>query len=73
MKNKFIVTLFAYCLFSVFSGCNAQSSENKYDPNGIHWMSFEEAVKLNDQKPKRIFIDACLKGKSSPLFLLNTH
>ena len=57
MKNKFIVTLFAYCLFSVFSGCNAQSSETKYDPNGIHWMSFEEAVKSNDEKPKRIFID----------------
>jgi thioredoxin-related protein len=57
MKNKIVTVLAIYCLSFFFSGCNAQSPENKYDPNGIHWMSFEEAVKMNDAKPKRIFID----------------
>ncbi|MFM7014692.1 MAG: thioredoxin family protein [Bacteroidota bacterium] len=57
MKNKIIVAFIGSCMFSLFLGCNAQSSENKYDPNGIHWMSFEEAVKKNDANPKRIFID----------------
>jgi thioredoxin-related protein len=57
MKNKIVTVLTIYCLSFFFSGCNAQTPESKYDPNGIHWMSFEEAVKLNDAKPKRIFID----------------
>lgn len=27
------------------------------DPNGIQWISFEEAVKLAEKNPKKIFID----------------
>jgi hypothetical protein len=57
MKNKIVTILAVYFILSLFAGCNAQSSEGHYDPNGVHWMSFEEAVKLNDANPKRIFID----------------
>ena len=46
------------------SSCNGQVSNdnggNKViveDPDGIQWMSFEEAVKLSQTKPRKIFID----------------
>jgi thioredoxin-related protein len=35
--------------------CHAQKANNP--SGGIEWMSFEQAVFLNDMKPKKIFID----------------
>ncbi len=47
---------------NIFSSCNGESdtvgSEGfTNDPHGIKWMSFEEAVKQSELKPKKIFID----------------
>lgn len=44
--KKFLITLLV--LFSLPIICNAQK---------INWISFEEAVKLNETTPKKIFID----------------
>jgi thioredoxin-related protein len=43
-------------LFSLaFLGCNAQSEKNL--TGEVKWYTFEEAVKLNEKNPKKIFID----------------
>lgn len=49
---KSILSRFGLILV-LFAGqaCNAQETQ------GIRWMSFEEAVRLNDKAPKKIFID----------------
>jgi thioredoxin-related protein len=48
-----IVSVFIIGIFSL--GC-ASGSDGGGD-NEIHWISFNEAVKLNAQHPKKIFID----------------
>jgi thioredoxin-related protein len=56
MMKKIFSFIILLSYFSI-SSCNAQTEHEKYDPNGIHWMSFEQAVALNDKAPKKIFID----------------
>jgi thioredoxin-related protein len=45
------VSILVIGIFSL--GCIAAGGEE----NQVHWMSFNEAVKLNQQHPKKIFID----------------
>ncbi len=51
MKKISILILISFCLSSI-SKLNAQTN-----PNKIKWISFEEAIKLNETNPKKIFID----------------
>lgn len=51
MKKTYIILLTILSIFTAFN-LNAQTTNNK-----INWMSFEEAVKLNETNPKKIFID----------------
>lgn len=49
-------------LVSLLFSCDAQVNSDESKPmvnetDGIQWVSFEEAVKLNEQNPKKIFID----------------
>lgn len=44
-------------LTSVSHTCSAQNEKVTKGSGGIEWMSFEQAVFLNDMKPKKIFID----------------
>lgn len=53
--NKLKLILSCFILMINIVSCQAQTHTN--DPNGIQWMSFEEAMKLNQTKPKKIFID----------------
>jgi len=58
MKNKYLV-LAGIILFA-FSGFKASAQEKAKEAatgDGIKWMTFEEAVKKNKKKPKKIFID----------------
>jgi thioredoxin-related protein len=56
---KYLLSIsFVWTLFS----CNANTTESQTEtntPNGIKWMTFEEAVKKaeTDKNPKNIFID----------------
>ncbi|MBR4156841.1 MAG: DUF255 domain-containing protein [Bacteroidales bacterium] len=50
-KSNFILAIII--LLSISYNSNAQTET----PKKINWMSFEEAVKLNDSAPKKIFID----------------
>ena len=57
LKISYLLVLMIF-----FYSCNGQSGADgsdkiKNDPNGIQWVSFEEAVKLSEKKPKKIFID----------------
>lgn len=51
MKRNTIILITIITLF-IGKNINAQEVNNK-----INWMSFEEAVKLNETAPKKIFID----------------
>jgi thioredoxin-related protein len=55
MKKQLFSLLIGAGFLATIS-CNAQT-EHKNEPGGIKWMSFEQAVALNDQNPKKIFID----------------
>jgi len=52
-------------LFFAFIACDAQTNSDdnggmgklETEPGGIQWMSFEEAVKLSETQPKKLFID----------------
>lgn len=46
-------------IFLAFIGISSFGfiSKGGGDEKGIHWMSFDEAVKLNEKHPKKIFID----------------
>lgn len=53
-----VATLLIGGFFSL--GCSKDGNEKKPvggDNSGIHWVGFDEAVKLNAQHPKKIFID----------------
>lgn len=50
--KTFKALAFAICMI-LFINANAQ----EHASNKINWMSFEEAVKLNETQPKKIFID----------------
>lgn len=52
MKKTHLILLTILSIFTTLN-LNAQTTTN----NKINWMSFEEAVKLNETKPKKIFID----------------
>jgi thioredoxin-related protein len=47
-------TILIFSIFLVF-GCSAHSQ--KQEVGEVKWYSFEEAVKLNEANPKKIFID----------------
>ena len=51
MKKLNIISLIILSIFTTYN-LNAQTTNNK-----INWMTFEEAVKLNETNPKKIFID----------------
>ena len=51
MKKTHLILLTILSIFTAFN-LNAQTTNNK-----INWMTFEEAVKLNETNPKKIFID----------------
>lgn len=53
MKPIYFSFLFLIFLATPVSRCFAQNSEK----GGIQWMSFEDAIKKNAKKPKKIFID----------------
>ena len=50
--RKINIIILAVISFIANYNLNAQTTTNK-----INWMSFEEAVKLNETSPKKIFID----------------
>jgi thioredoxin-related protein len=57
---QFLAIIFT--LLFTFSSCNGQPLKTEVkngqnNPDGIQWMSFEEAVKRSDQVPKKLFID----------------
>ena len=52
MKKTHLILLTILSIFTTFN-LNAQTTTD----NKINWMSFEEAVKLNETNPKKIFID----------------
>jgi thioredoxin-related protein len=65
--NKIHLYIFSFLLLTVFS-CKANSNKEdsssidttqitKEESSQIKWMSFEEAIKANETKPKKIFID----------------
>jgi len=54
--------LLCICMTIFFTSCDGQplkqeSSEPVNSPDGIQWMSFEDAVKKSDKEPKKLFID----------------
>lgn len=62
-KVNILFAMFIAIFMVPLLSCNGQSTGNsdkdaiKNDPDGIHWISFEEAVKLAEKNPKKIFID----------------
>ena len=52
MKKTHLILL---TILSIFTTLNLNAQTTTKDK--INWMSFEEAVKLNETKPKKIFID----------------
>jgi len=58
IKPVMIIRLFftALCCFSMLS-CSADPEKVSPGEGGIRWLSFEQAVALNDSMPKKIFID----------------
>ncbi len=53
--SKYI--LVAALSLSISATCSAQTQKATKGPGAIDWISFEQAVFLNDMKPKKIFID----------------
>lgn len=53
MKKILPILLFSAVILS--TSCSAQTE--KSSASGIQWMSFEQAVALNDKAPRKIFID----------------
>ena len=51
--NRIIIIILTIISAFIANDINAQNSEKEK----INWMSFEEAVKLNETNPKKIFID----------------
>lgn len=51
--RKGIILLISLALF----GCNAHSQKSSDTEGKVKWYTFEEAVKLNETNPKKIFID----------------
>lgn len=57
LKSTILILLVSF-LFSCDAQVNSDGSKPIVnEPDGIQWVSFEEAVKLNEQHPKKIFID----------------
>ncbi|MDQ3051083.1 MAG: DUF255 domain-containing protein [Bacteroidota bacterium] len=57
------VSIFIAIFMMPLISCNGQTTDNtektsiKNDPDGIQWVSFEDAVMLAEKNPKKIFID----------------
>ncbi len=59
-KILFTLTAFACLMFMSFSTLNnndGDDSTTKDNKLKIHWISFEEAVKRNEENPKKLFVD----------------
>lgn len=56
---SFILVAFIFPATSCQGQLNAEGENGlpPSDPDGIQWVSFEEAVKLSEKNPKKIFID----------------
>jgi len=63
LKTNLFVSLILVALMLPFNACDGQitgdgdKGTHVNDPDGIQWVSFEEAVKLAEKSPKKIFID----------------
>lgn len=60
MKQKTLVYVFSLLFSGLFVSCQGQPADRKEivnDPQGVQWMSFEEAVNLSEKEPKKLFID----------------
>ena len=57
MMKKVNLVIVALLIGLINTSCNAQTEHISGDPNGIHWMTFEQAVDLSDKSPKKLFID----------------
>ncbi len=59
MKKKiyFTFALVAAFTFTVFTASRSEAGGTETKPEAIHWYNIEEAQKLSDSIPKRIFID----------------
>ncbi len=49
--------LFSAAILILLSVGSCQSQSHTNEPGGIQWMDFEQAMKLNQTKPKKVFID----------------
>src|SRR5688572_7937618 len=64
-RFNFFLYVIASALTLTLSSCDAQVSNEaiggneivEKDPDGIRWVSFEEAVALSEKNPKNLFID----------------
>jgi thioredoxin-related protein len=62
-KLKSVLVLLMAGFVLPLTSCNGQISGDgddghlANDPEGIQWVSFEEAVKLSEKNPKKLFID----------------
>lgn len=60
MKQKTLVYVFSLLFSGLFASCQGQPADHKEivnDPQGVQWMSFEEAVNRSETEPKKLFID----------------
>ena len=53
----FILLLSVVFVFSSFNSVESSATINKNAKDSITWYSWEEAIKLNDSIPKKLFID----------------
>lgn len=49
------LNMILFAIIGIIATCNVNAQEST--SNKINWMSFEEAIKLNETTPKKIFID----------------
>jgi len=64
LKNLILLGIVLF----VAPDCFSQASKE----NGIHWMSFSEAVKQNEKNPKKIFVDVYARWCSNCKRMDNT-
>ncbi len=51
------IKLISAAILILLSAGSCQSQTHTNEPGGIQWMDFEQAMKLNQTKPKKVFID----------------
>ena len=62
IRKANLVLMFLVGIIFPVTSCTGQVGQDgnstlENDPDGIQWVSFEEAVKLSEKNPKKIFID----------------